>query len=1102
MKTSDQTQPVSAREETIVLPTYVPGPPDPNPMFLERRVNQGASGRVYPNPLTDRLSSDRQDRAYQAVWLENEYIQLMILPQIGGRVHVACDKTNGHDFIYRQHVVKPAMIGLFGPWISGGMEFNWPQHHRPSTFMQVYHLIEAHEDGSRTVWLSDHDPLERTKGMVGICLHPGRAVVEFKVQLYNRTPFVQTFLWWVNIAVHVNDQYQLFFPPDVASVTDHSKRAMAHYPIAREVYYGVDYGEGVDISWCKNNPVSSSFFAAESRHDFFGGYDHGRQAGVVHVANHHISPGKKLFTWGTEAFARAWEGNLTDADGPYIELMAGAYTDNQPDFSWIQPYETRTFSQYLYPIQQIGPAQNANRRAAVSLEGRDGKVRLGVYSPEALHGAALSLTAGDRTLFEQRVDLAPGAPLVEEVGLDGGIAESDLLLRVCDAQGRELIRYAPEVLPEEPLPEPKTPPPPPAELKTNDELYLTGVHLEQYRHPTIDPEPYWEEALRRDPGDSRSHTAMGLLHLRRGEFPAAEDHLRRAVQTLTHRNPNPRDGESHYVLGLALRYQQRFDEAYAALYKATWSYAWQTAGYCALAEIDCRRGDLATALEHLDRALITNARNSKARNLKAAVLRRLGRKAEARTLACQTVALDPLDFWARNELVLLQARPKKSRQELAELMRGDGGLVEVQLYLDLALDYAVAGLWDEASGILARLVDAGDPVYPMVLYALGYFAFQQGKEKKARNLYRRAASVPPDYCFPARLEELEILRHVLSLQPDNARARYFLGNLLYDKKHYDEAVQQWEQACRLESGFSIPWRNLGIAHYNVRRDPEQAKACYLKAFASNSHDSRLLIELDQLMARLGASPAERLARLEEHLDLVEERDDLCVARAALYNQTGGPQKALDIVLSRRFHPWEGGEGRVSVQYVTARMALGQAALEAGRPEEALSHFEAAQDYPENLGEGKHPNAPDAHVHYFAGLAREALKDDDGAAACFQRAAKDQRSLSAMTYYQALAMEKLGQQEAARQRLQELLDFASEQLESAGRAGFDTSVPRFVFEEDDPQKRRRIANTCLLGLAQLGLGQKTEAEKAFREVVELDPNHAEAREELRRLSATS
>ena len=149
-------------------------------MFLEKRVYQGSSGRVYPLPFIDRIASEPTKRSWQAIHIENEFLRIMILPEIGGRIHIGYDKTTGYDFFYRQNVIKPALVGLAGPWISGGVEFNWPQHHRPATFMPVTTEIERHADGSVTVWCSDHDRMLRMKGMHGVCLRPGRAPARVK----------------------------------------------------------------------------------------------------------------------------------------------------------------------------------------------------------------------------------------------------------------------------------------------------------------------------------------------------------------------------------------------------------------------------------------------------------------------------------------------------------------------------------------------------------------------------------------------------------------------------------------------------------------------------------------------------------------------------------------------------------------------------------------------------------------------------------------------------------------------------------------------------------------------------------------------------------
>ena len=1077
-------QSVRAWEEDVVIPTYPAAEPDRNPMFLDKRVYQGSSGKVYPNPFTDRVSDTKVEKSYKAVFLENEFLRLMILPEIGGRIHIGQDKTNGYDFFYRQNVIKPALVGLLGPWISGGVEFNWPQHHRPSTFMPVEFRIEEHNDGSHTVWLSEHEPMNRMKGMVGICLYPGKAIVEAKVRLYNRTPFVQTFLWWANAGIHVHDRYEAFFPPDVTFVADHAKRAVSRYPIATDFYYGVDYRAGVDLAWYKNIPVPTSYMVTKSAYGFFGGYDHAKQAGLVHVANRHISPGKKLWTWGNAEFGYAWDRELTDSDGPYIELMAGVFTDNQPDFSWLQPYETKTFRQYWYPIQEIGPVKNANRLLAVNLEETEDGCKVGVCATESMERVRVLLTASNRPVLDLEAGVRPGEPILQGVEIPEGVG--DLLLRVLGTDGRELIRYQPEKHRDMESPGPATEPSSPEAMATSEELYLTGLHLEQYRHATRLPESYWLEALRRDPGDARCNNAMGLLLLRGGQFGAAEEHFRKSIARLTERNPNPYDGEPFYHLGLALRYRGRPADAYDAFYKAAWNQAWKSPAYYALAAIACSRGDFDLAMEHLDESLENGAGNLKARNLKTTILRRLGRRKDAEDLLCGTAKLDPLDAWCRYESALLAGG------DASQALR-----LDPQTSMDVAYDLAEAGLWDEH--VLDSFLGAGGPskAHPMIFYMLGHFAEQRGDAESAAAYRARGAEASPDYCFPARIEDMLVLESALRAHPGDARAHYYLGNLLYDKQRRAEAIQHWEQTCLLEPEFSIPWRNLGTACFNILKDAVRATQCYERARAANPGDARLLYEFDQLRKRIGVSPEERLAILEKHQGLVDQRDDLTVELVSLYNQTGRPETALDFLGARRFHPWEGGEGLVSGQYAIAHVLLGRKRLEAGEAAAALSHFEAARSYPRNLGEGKHLLTDERHLDYLSGLALATLGREDEARRRWEAAAAASTAFDFATYYRALALAARGREAEAETILQELRSFAERQMKAGVKIDyFATSLPNFLLFEDDVEQRNRVECLFLRGLANQGVGRNAEARADYKQALQLDRNHIWVQEALR------
>jgi tetratricopeptide (TPR) repeat protein len=1118
-----QPSPVRVSTGTITLPTWLPAPPDKNPMFLEKRVYQGSSGRVYPLPFTDRIAEKPVRRKWRAVWIENEFLRALVLPEIGGRIHAIQDKTNGYDLIYNQPVIKPALVGLAGPWISGGIEFNWPQHHRPATFLPVDFKIESHADGSKTIWCGDHDPMCRMKGMHGVCLHPGRSCLDLKVRAYNRTPLPQTFLWWANAATRAHEAYQSFFPPDVYYVADHAKRAMSEYPLCRNVYYGVHYGErgrrGIpqreipkqflpphcggrapvdyapnDLSFYANIPVPTSYMCMGSREDFCGGYDYAAEAGLVHIASHHIAPGKKQWTWGNHEFGYAWDRNLTGRDGrnefgPYLEIMAGVYADNQPDFSFLQPGETKSWSQYWYPIQKIGPAQHANLQAAVSLKIRNRRARLGLCVTAKHADAAIALTWKDKTLAKWRVGLAPGSPLVKEVSLPRGVRETGLLLRVLDRAGREIISYAPKPRARGAVPPPATEPPAPADMASADELFITGLHLEQYRHATRSPVLYWEEALRRDPDDWRCNNALGLWRLKRGEFILAELFFRKAIARLTRRNPNPSDGEAFYNLGLCLRYLGRDDEAYDAFYKAVWNQAWMAAGYHALAELDCKKSDWLTALEHLDRSLRYNTDNLRARNLKVLVLGMLDRKAEADLLLRETLRLDPLDWWAR----------------LLTPGRFD---CDLSARLDLAHDLAQGGFAWIAMAVLlaARFKTAGDlPTqelgsWPLVHYTLGWLVGKLGFKKSALRHFRRAAALPPDYCFPARLEEIAVLEAAMRANPRDARAPYYLGNLFYDRRRHAEAIRLWERSAKLNPHFSIVWRNLGIGYFNISKQPSRACAAYDRAFRANPHDARLLYERDQLWKRLGETPAKRLRELEKYAALVRQRDDLTLEFCALLNQTGRHVEAMHLLAQRQFQPWEGGEGGPLGQHVRTQLALGREALAQHDFPCAAGHFENALLAPENLGEARHLLANQSDIHYWAGVAYDLLREKKKARQHWLAAAgfrgdfqqMSVRAFSEMTCWSALALEKLGRKREAKKLLLDLLAHARALRSSPAKTDyFATSLPALLLFEDDLPFRQETTALFLQAQARLGLGQKAKAQALLRKVLRRDPNHAPA-----------
>lgn len=1094
---------VKAWRETVVIPTYEVGTPEKNPIFLEKRVYQGSSGVVYPYPVIERISDEKVDKEWHAIWIENEYIKVMILPELGGRVQMAYDKIKQRHFVYYNHVIKPALVGLTGPWISGGIEFNWPQHHRPSTYLPVDSTIEENADGSVTVWVSETEKMFHQKGMAGFTLRPGKAYLEIKGQLYNRTNVPQTFLWWANPAVAVNDYYQSVFPPDINAVFDHGKRAVSSFPIATGTYYKMDYSAGVDISNYKNIKVPTSYMGVNSMYDFEGGYENDTQAGMLHVANHHVSPGKKQWTWGNGDFGQAWDRNLTDEDGPYIELMAGVFTENQPDFTWLMPYEEKRFTQYFMPYRELGVVKEATKdlimnidfvddQGKVTQENTSGKVNFKLFATSKQEVRVI-LDDKEGECYDKVVTLSPEKVLDETIEV-GDSSWYNLAFTIKSLDGKNLMIWEHEDDEICPIPDPAEAALLPEQIKTNDQLYLTGLHLEQYRHATYNPVDYYEEALRRDPMDYRCNNALGLWYIRKCRFDKAEKYLRRAVKVLMKRNPNPYDGEPIYNLGLVLKYQGNIWEAYDMFYKSTWNGAWQDAGFFECAQISVMQHRMDDASEEIENSLIRNTHNHKARALKAAILRLTDKKDEAVAWCEESLKIDQFNYGCLFEL-FLSTDDKKYLDKMVEMMHG-----MPNNYDELALDYAGAGLYGEALKVLQAAID-NKAITPMTYYYLGWVLRKKDTDdwEIAESAYDQASKYPSDYCFPNRPEAVLALNDAMHMNKKDAKAPYYLGCLYYDKRQYDVAMEVWRESAEIDAKFPTVWRNLALGLFNKEHKGEKAVKCMEKAFLLDIADARILMELDQLYKRLGYDHAMRLKHLQQYPELIAKRDDLLLEEIILLNQTGQYEEAMKKLDAHQFHPWEGGEGKVSGQYQLCRLELAKKALVAKDYDTAISLLEECLVYPHHLGEGRLYGAQENDFYYFLGCAYAAKGMVDKAKECWEEATKGPQEPAAAMYYndakpdkifyQGLALLKLGRNDEAHGRFYKLVNYGKNHLfEDVVMDYFAVSLPDLQIWEGDLNLSNQIHCNYMLALGFYGLGNKKHAERYLKKASQLDKNH--------------
>lgn len=1090
---SSSTAQVKLSEQDWIISTYPVAPPDKNPMFFKGESYQGASKYIYPYGMNDVISDEKTDKAWKTVTLENEYIKLCVTPEIGGKLYYATDKSNGYNFIYKNNVVRPSNIGMLGAWVSGGIEWCVLHHHRASTFLPVDYTTSENEDGSKTIWIGETEPRHRMRWTIGITAFPERSYFRAEVKIHNPTPLTHTFLYWANVAAHTNENYQVIFPPSVNVATYHAKNSFTNWPISTEIYNGQDFTKGVDISWWKNSLNSNSFFAYDLKEDFMGGYDHGKETGTVHIGDHNIVKGAKLWEWGSGRRGQATEARLTESDGPYVEIMVGAFSDNQPDYSWIRPFEVKTFTQYWYPIKDIQGFKNANLNGAVNLEAREkNQVFLGYCVTRKITRATVTLKNKEKIVFTKNLEISPQKAFTQLIRIDESYDLTGLSTELKDTEtGEILISYQPvEIQKEDKLPEIVRRPALPKEIETVEELYLTGNRIEQFYNPTLNAMDYYLEALKRDPSDIRTNTAMGEIYLKNGDFETARTYFSQAVKRLTKDYTRPSTCEALYLQGLTLKALGLLDEAVDTLYRAAWDYAWHSAAYLELARISALKGDFHKALQQIDESLSTNSRNNSAIVLKSSVLRRLGNYMLAATALAELPENDPLDFRAGNEayLILKQSgenlKADKALENLNAIMRDFD-----QNYLELGISYLNDGLTDDSEEVFRRFKGKN----PMICYYLGYIQDKKGSKSEAAKLFKEGSELSVDYVFPFRLETVNVLKMALVYNPNDAKPWYYLGNLLYDKQP-GEAIEAWENGVRIDPGIAIAHRNLGWGYHHYQGNGLKAISSYEKAMALNDNEPVWYEELDALYEMSNAQVEKRLKLFEGKNEVVSKRDDAFARQITVLTLAGRPERSVEYLTGRKFSYRE-GSSRVRDIIIDAHLMLGKKYMVEKKYEKALDEFLLAQ-VPEEEAGGSRSGNRNLQVDYFIGSAYEALGKKPLAKKYFSLSvAQESGSSSYIKYYQGLSYSKLGLKKEAEDAFKAIISEGDRQIKQSS----SVEVDFFAKFGEREAENGRLSNAYMLkGLGQKGMGKIADAKENLQKAVELSASNLYANEELKEI----
>lgn len=1065
-----QAQGVKAYEGKITMPTYLLDPAEKAPIFERDWSYQRAKRSVYPYSLNDNMTRNRKDVTYDCIYMENEYVELCIVPEFGGRLLYAVDKTNGYDIFYHNHVVKPANVGMTGAWISGGVEWNVFHHHRQTSHIPCDYRIVSNPDGSKTVWLGETEYRHRMQWGIGITLYPGKSYMEVRGLLMNATANNNSMLYWSNASTLVDENYQICFPQQTEFVTFHCKNWFAHWPITYETFNDMDfYQDGVDASWWKNHYMSNSMFIHDHKADFLAGYDHGRQAGTMLIGNHHISKGGKFWLWGPNS---EWDTKiLTDNSGHYIELMQGAFSDNQPDYNWNFPYETKEFFQYGYGIREMGGVKAGNRHAAINMELKEpGKVLVGANATERMNKVSLRLRHGKEVLYTKTFAIDPATPMVETVSVNPELKETDLSIDLLDASGKQMLSFTPVIKdPTAPLPPIVDRPKKPAEIANTEECYMVGERNLQFYNPFIDPTDYFLEVLRRDPGDIRANTQMGVYYRIRGEYDKAAEYLRTAIRRQTHDYTRPKDCEAMYNLGLILKIQGKTEAALDTLYRATWNYTYNSGANTQLAQMYAKEGDWDMVLERLNEAIIYNGRNFQARLFKGLALKQVGRTAEAQQMFREVLKDNPVNALAMHQTA--------SKADFHRFMRE-----QPESYLELAILYWHNGFKDIAIELL-KDIDSR-VAYPTVKMYLAYLTGET-------SLYSDALSLPVDYCNPFRLETIDVLAQAKKACPESEKPYYYLGNLLYNLQP-DNAMAEWEKCVEMNPKHDLAWRNLGWGHWLHTKNYPKSVECYKKAIELNPDAPLYLEECDHVMQANKNPVAERYQLLKDHHKTSEKRYYPLSQEVILGTFCGDYDYVLDL-LDNCYFPTREGVANFHDNFVDACVLAAQKAIAEGDIDAGIALYNKSFTYPENhqVFLVNERATHDAQVNYELGLAYEKKGDTEKANEYFKLAAEQDFNLKGskdFRYWTGLALKKLGRKSEARAIFRQMI--------KDGKAAVITEYISFYGAEGTTGStvdEKNAAAHYTRALGEKGLGRNWTARRLFKKVLKLQPDNLWANE---------
>ncbi len=887
------------KEEIQTIKTYPFSEPDPVPVLTKKP-------HIYPYFSFNKYSHKGINRDWKVVRLENDFVKMFVLPEVGGKVYGAIDKTSGNEFIYHNKVLKFRQIALRGPWTSGGIEFNFGVvGHTPATASPVDYVLRNNPDGSVSCIVGALDLPSRTRWSVDIRLPEDKAYFETNALWYNSSPLNQSYYTWITSAISAGNDLKYDYPGRFVVPHSHSIPAEP-WPVDKK---------GRDLSWYKNNNFggSKTHFVLGEYENFFGNYWFDKNFGMGHWALYDDVPGKKVWIWALSRSGAIWEDLLTDTDGQYSEPQSGRLF-SQADHEFFQPYRGDKWQEIWFPFSGIGGLVQASPHAALNIKYNNVSISAGIYALQAIDDE-LVVKYGGKELVREHLKLRPAQIFKKEIPKPDYKGYYEIIIKnklyYTDDPSRNDIKRPVNY----------------HRIKENsaEGLFHAGEFFEKQRKYGTALEKYLA-CLEMEPLHTRALVRTAEIYCRRAEYKKGLEFTHKALENSMY------DPDANYVYGVISRFLGDLTNAKETMGWAARSMEYRSAAYCQLAEICIIEGNFILGEEYARKSLDFNRFNLRAYEAAAISYRKSEQTGKAVDILDKLTEIDPLNHTAGFERYLLI--PGKERLE--RFKSGIRNELPCETYLETAVSYANTGLYDEAVKLLEFA-----PEHPVIHYWMAYLLKDSSPEQSGKHL-KKAAGISPHLIFPFREETIPVLRWAVVKQPHDWKAKYYLGLIYWSKGRIEEARLLFTNCD--EPDYSTFYIIMGSLF------PEKAETYYIKAVNLDKNSWQNLHYLANFYNRAN-EPDKALRLTQNAAEKFHGQVFLTMDHARALFQNGQYKKCLDILNAAEVLPYEGGWEAQNL-FMRAQLHLGMQDLKTGNYKKAVEYFEGSKKYPEHLGSGE------------------------------------------------------------------------------------------------------------------------------------------------------